>query len=80
MNIKTIISLTDSHELDVLSAAENALLEGETLPIEVDGVDEGEQLTHLMAAIWCKNEMAKTGCDSRTAVRQYTQKVRNSIS
>lgn len=80
MNIKTIIALTDSHDVQTLTKAEAALLEGETLPIEVAGIDEGEQLTHLMAAIWCKNEMESTGCDSRTAVRQYTQKVRNSIS
>ncbi len=80
MNIKTIVSLIETHSLEDLQLAEEALLEGLTPLITIDGTDEGEQLTHAMAAIWCKTEMQKQSVDSRTAVRLYTQKVRNSIS
>jgi hypothetical protein len=80
MNIKTIIDLTEKHILEELILAEEALVEEQQPAIDVPGIDEGEQLTHIMSAVWCKQEIRKTGCDTRTAVRQYTQKVRNSIS
>jgi len=80
MNIKTIISLTESYGLEELMQAEEALLEEQTPSITIEGKDEGEQLTHVIGAIWCKEEITRTGCDTRTAVRNYTQKVRNSIS
>jgi hypothetical protein len=80
MNIKTIVSLIETHTLEELEKAEQDLLEGLTPQIVIDGKDEGEQLTHAMAAIWCKTEMQIQSVDSRTAVRLYTQKVRNSIS
>lgn len=80
MNIKTIITLTESYTLEELCKAEEALLEEQTPEIPIDGKDEGEMLTHVIGAIWCKEEIKNTGCDTRTAVRNYTQKVRNSIS
>jgi len=55
-------------------------MEETPLEIDVDGEDEGEQLTHILAAIWVKEEMEKEGINVGKAVRNYTVKVRNSIS
>ncbi|MFT4876659.1 MAG: hypothetical protein ACI8S2_001396, partial [Bacteroidia bacterium] len=41
---------------------------------------EGEQLTHIIAAIFIKEHMAEHDSDLKTALREYTVKVRNSIS
>lgn len=80
MKIPAIKKLVETTTPETLEAAETALLEGEPCAIEVEGDDEGEQLTHVMAALWVLREMKKTGSDFRTTMRQYTEKVRNSIS
>jgi len=48
--------------------------------IEIEGIDEGEQLTHCMAAIWIKEEMAKNGTSQQQATRNYIDRVRKSIT
>jgi hypothetical protein len=80
MKIPAIKQLVESYTIEELVKAEEALLEEQPLAIEVDGNDEGEQLTHVMAAIWILQDMEKTGQDFKTSLRSYTQKVRNSIS
>lgn len=80
MKIPVIKKLVEEHEIEVLQEAEQALYDEQPLPIEVKGDDEGEQLTHLIAAVWIKEHMAETGDDVKTALRAYTVKVRNSIS
>lgn len=80
MKIAIIKSLAESHSLDELRAAEQSLLEEQAPAIKVEGDDEGEQLTHVLAAIAIKEDMTKTGCDLKTAVRNYSQRVRKSIS
>lgn len=74
-DIKTLLP----YDMEVLKKAEEALINEESLDIEVPGVDEGEQMTHLYAAIWIKEQM-ETGMQERDALRAYTQRVRNSIS
>lgn len=80
MKIPEIKKLVDTHDLAILRAAEENLLEEEILEIEVGGEDEGEQLTHIMAAIAILEDMEETGADFKTALRNYTKRVRNSIS
>lgn len=80
MKIPAIKQLVETYSADELVKAEEALLEEHPIQIEVGGDDEGEQLTHIMAAIWILNDMEKTGQDFKTSLRSYTQKVRNSIS
>jgi len=80
MKLPVIKQLVTDHSLDELVAAEEAILEEQTPTIKVDGEDEGEQLTHVMAAVWVKNEMEKVDIPLNKAVRNYTVKVRNSIS
>ncbi len=59
--------------------AEAAILDGEKPKIEIEGDDEGEQLTHAYAAKYIL-EMMAGGMDFKAALREFTQKVRNSIS
>ncbi len=80
MQIPVIKQLAETYTIDVLRAAEDAIINEQTPAIEIQGKDEGEQLTHVLAAIEILNDMEKSGIDYRTALRNYTQRVRNSIS
>jgi hypothetical protein len=80
VHVPTIKQLCTGHSIDELRAAEAALLEEQPLPIAVAGADEGEQLTHLTGAIWVLDRMKHAGADLNTALREFTQRVRNSIS
>jgi hypothetical protein len=80
MKIPAIKKLVENESLDALTAAENAIMEEQPLAIEVDGDDEGEQLTHVIAAAWILTYMNDNGTDFKTALREYTKKVRVSIS
>jgi hypothetical protein len=53
-------------------------LEGDALPFPVDGVDEGEQYTHILGALDVVRAVA-AGQDEREALRAFGQRVRNSI-
>ena len=80
MKIPVIKKLAVAYSLADLRAAEEALYNEETPAIEIIGDDEGEQLTHIIAAIFIKEHMAEHDSDLKTALREYTVKVRNSIS
>lgn len=67
-------------ELDDLRQAEEDLSEERSLQIEVEGDDEGEQLTHIFGAIWIKEQVKAGTMDEKSALRAFMQKVRNSIS
>lgn len=80
MKIPAIKKLVETQEVHALMAAEAAIIDEQPIEIEVDGEDEGEQLTHILAAIWILNHMQETGEDFKTSLREYTKKVRVSIS
>lgn len=80
MQVPVIKQLAETYTVDVLRAAEEAIINEQTPAIEIQGKDEGEQLTHVLAAMEILNDMAKSSIDFRTALRNYTQRVRNSIS
>lgn len=80
MQIAVIKHLSEIYPIEVLQKAEEALLEEQTPEIVVEGKDEGEKLTHVLAAIAILEDVKKNGVDYRTALRNYTQRVRNSIS
>lgn len=79
MNIASIRSLVQDVDHDTLAAAEAALLDGVAPAVPIPGIDEGEQLTHVMAALWVQSHMTESGQDVMTSIRAYTQKVRASI-
>lgn len=79
MKIATVKKLIESYSIEEISLAELALSEGEIPAIEVEGEDEGEQLTHVFAAKYIMEKMAE-GMEYKLALREFTQKVRSSIS
>lgn len=80
MKIPIIKKTVENFTIEELRKAEELLLNEEVPQIEIEGVDEGEQLTHCMAAIWIKEEMEKTGISQQQATRNYIERVRKSIT
>jgi hypothetical protein len=80
MKIAVIRKLAEEATIEQLKAAEEALEQGQALPLAVEGNDEGEQLTHILAALWIKQDMDRNGTDLRTSLRSYSEKVRSSIN
>lgn len=79
MQIPVIKKIVAQYELEDLKRAEESLLEEKDLKIEIEGDDEGEQLTHIIAAIWIKEYMQEKNVPFPKALRSYTEKVRKSI-
>lgn len=79
MKIPVIRKLVTQYSVNELQAAEQALYDEKPMPIDVDGDDEGEQLTHIIAALWIKNDMVQNHTELGKSLRNYTQKVRGSI-
>ncbi len=80
MKIPEIKRLVETYTAEELLAAEEKLTNEEMPDIEVKGDDEGEQLTHILAATFILGKMDQEGADFKTALREYTGKVRESIS
>lgn len=80
MKIPEIKRLIETYSLEELQKAEESLMEETSPSIEINGIDEGEQLTHAMAAIWCKKTIEVKQIPINDAVREYTLKVRKSIN
>ncbi len=80
MKLPAIKKAVESYTIAELNAAEQALMEERTPEIAIEGDDEGEQLTHVLAAVFIKEKMETEGLDYLTALRQYTLRVRTSIS
>lgn len=80
MNVSSVKSLIENYSIARMQAAEEALMNDMPLPFDVEGKDEGEQLTHLLAAIYCKQEMEQSGITVNEALRLYGRRVRNSIN
>lgn len=79
MHIPSIKKLVETYTLEELRQAENAILEEEQPGIEIGGEDEGEQLTHAIAAVWIKEDMMTNSRELKESLREYTKKVRKSI-
>jgi hypothetical protein len=80
MKIPAIKKLVENYSLVQLQEAENAMLEETNPSIEVEGDDEGECLTHILASIYIKDRMEHHATSFSQALRDFSQRVRNSIS
>lgn len=80
MKIPVIKKLVETYTTAELEKAEYDIVEGNALAIEVEGEDEGEQLTHAIAAAWIQNKMVESKMEFKEALREYTKRVRSSIS
>ena len=78
MQIPVVRGLSQTYTLDQLRLAESCLLEDQPLSINVAGEDEGEQLTHILGAIWILEQMEQ-GIAFNEALRAFTLRVRSSI-
>lgn len=79
MQIPIIKKLVESYSLIQLKDAEDAMMEEQKPAIEIEGKDEGECLTHVLASIYIKEKMEQ-GTAFNQALRDFSQRVRNSIS
>ena len=79
MQIPVIKKLVEQYSLSQLQEAEAAMMEEQKPAIEVEGKDEGECLTHVLASIYIKQKMEQ-GTVFNQALRDFSQRVRNSIS
>ncbi len=79
MKLPIIKKLAESYTIEQLNLAEESLMDGNSLQIAIEGDDEGEQLTHIIAAVWVIQEVQK-GKQIGEALREYTKKVRESIN
>jgi len=80
MKIPVIKKLVETYTLEQLRQAEEAIAEEQVPAIEIEGEDEGEQLTHAYAAIQIMEAMQADNKDFKTALREYTSRVRQSIN
>lgn len=80
MKIPVIRQLVEKYSKEELEQAEMAIAEEQKPEIEIPGDDEGEQLTHAYAALQIMQSMEENKVDFKTALREYTGRVRNSIS
>ena len=80
MKIPAIKHIVENHTLHQLVQAEEALLDEKPIDFDIPGDDEGEKLTHIFAAIFILNHMEDHKTAFTTALREYTKKVRASIS
>ena len=80
MKVPVVKKLVETHNIETLNEAENAIMEERQPDIKVEGDDEGEQLTHLLAAIAILEDMKANDLPFNKALRNYSQRVRKSIS
>lgn len=73
-----IRTLVDVQTKEDLVAAKEAILRGRVLPFAVEGSDESEKLTNLLAALHVL-DMVRQGVDFDAALRQYIAQVRETI-
>lgn len=80
MKIPAIKHLVDTYDHETLHDIQEKLENEILCEQEVQGNDEGEKLTHVLAAIWIKDMMQANGTDFKTELRNFTSRVRTSIS
>ena len=80
MKVPAIKKLVETQTIDSLIEAEALLIEEQQPAFEIEGDDDGEKLTHVFAALWILNHMKENGSAFPAALREFTQKVRVSIS
>ena len=80
MKIPVIKKLVENYSKSQLEAAEAAIAEELQPDIDIPGEDEGEKLTHAYAALQIITSIEEDKIDFKTALRNYTSRVRGTIS
>lgn len=79
MKLPALRKLCQAHDLDTLRMLENEIVEEQPLSHPVEGEDEGEKLTHILGAIWIHEQVQANGTDLKAELRNFSNRVRNSI-
>ena len=79
MRTAAIKQLVEQYSMEQLQQAEEALLNEATPEVDLGPDEPGDQLTHVIGALEIKKEVA-SGVDEKTALRNFIQRVRSSIS
>ena len=80
--MKTLVvkKLVENYTQEQLVQAEEAVLREQPLPIAVEGNDDSERLSYLLAAIFILDKIKQEKMEFKTALRSYTERVRESIN
>ena len=70
--------LLDTQTRENIVDAKEALVQGQALPFSVEGADEGEKLTNLLAALYVL-DWVQQGADFDTALRHYSTQIREAV-
>jgi hypothetical protein len=76
MKLIAIRRLVENYTIDQLQQAEFDIIQEKSLSILLDGKDQAEKLSIVIAAVWILEEM-KEGHDFKEAFCQYAKKVRD---
>ena len=80
MKVSEIKRLAQNNSIEELRKAEEAIINEESPEIEVNGSDEGDKLTNLSGAIWVLEKVELNGTEIKEEVRNFTNRVRESIN
>jgi hypothetical protein len=80
VKIAIIKKLVESYTIEQLTQAEIAMENGEPLLIDIEGDDDGEQFTHILAAIDILFRVKKEHKEVNVALREFAQRVRSTTS
>lgn len=79
MNVAVVKKLVETHPIGVIQDAIQKFENTLENPLQVEGQDDGEKLSHLLVAEIVLQEMAK-GLSFHEALRTYSQRVRSMIT
>jgi len=75
--IRDLVIHKTLHELEILRLG---LIGAEAGHEAIPGADRAEKLTHVLAAIWVKQQIENQGISLADSVRRFGARVRNTIS
>ncbi|MDZ4839928.1 MAG: hypothetical protein SGJ04_07965 [Bacteroidota bacterium] len=80
MKLASIKIILEKYSAIEIATSIAQLDEGENSVIQIEGDDEGDLMTHLLAAEWIINEAEKNRTEIKVELRNYTARVRKSIN
>jgi len=76
MKARALERLVETLLLSDLEKAEQALIEGKELDLDLPGINPGEDLAYLTAARWIVQKINSEGCEFRTAYEAYLDEMK----
>ena len=77
MEILSIRTLVEKYTIAQLQQAEYAIIEEKPVNIKVEGRDQAERLSNVIAACWILEEMKFRNLEFNEALSSYNKKVRD---